>query len=83
MVKKGLNISLATKMLKNLKILEIHLRKKKIKGKKNPEKDIKILLQKKKKKGICIIRNVSRRKITIELLNRIFLVLELLNVLLV
>ena len=46
--------------MKHMKDIKIHLRKKKIKGKKNPEKDIKILLQKKKKKGICIIRNVSR-----------------------
>ena len=36
------------------------------KGKKRLEKDVKILLKKKKKKGVSIIRNVSRSYLNIE-----------------
>ena len=40
--------------------------KKKRKGEKKLEKDIKILLKKKKKKGISISRNVSKSYLSIE-----------------
>ena len=42
------------------------LKKKNKKGKKRPEKDIKILLKRKKKKGVSIIKNVSRSYLNIE-----------------
>ena len=41
-------------------------KKKKEKGEKRPEKDIKISLKKKNKKGVSIIRNVSRSYLIIE-----------------
>ena len=42
------------------------LKKKNKKGEKRPEKDIKILLKRKKKKGVSIIKNVSRSYLNIE-----------------
>ena len=47
--------------------IKIFLKKKKIAGEKRLEKDIKILLQKKKKKD-NIIWNVRRRSLTIEII---------------
>ena len=44
--------------------IKFFLKKKKTKDKKRPEKDIKILL--KKKKGVSIIRNVRRSYLSIE-----------------
>ena len=49
---------------KHVKDIKIFL--KKTKGKERPEKDIKILMKNKKKKGITIIRNVSRSYLSIE-----------------
>ena len=45
---------------------QIHLKKKKIKGEKRLEKDIKNLLKKKKKICISIVRNVTRSYLTIK-----------------
>ena len=42
------------------------LKKKNKKVEKRPEKDIKILLKRKKKKGVSIIKNVSRSYLNIE-----------------
>ena len=42
------------------------LKEKKEKGEKRPEKDIKISFKKKNKKGISIIRNVTRSYLSIE-----------------
>ena len=39
----------------------IFLKKTRIKGKKRPEKDIKILLRKKKEKGVSITKNVKKK----------------------
>ena len=49
---------------KQIKDIKIFLKKKKTKGKKKLEKDIKTLL-KKKKKGVSIIRNISKSYLNI------------------
>ena len=43
-----------------------HSEEEKTKGEKKLEKGLKILLKKKKKKGVSIIRNVSKRYLSIE-----------------